>query len=408
MENNVSRKDNVITIHKLNHAKIVSAFIHELKACIRAGYTTCLVDFSNVNSVFPNAVVPIVGILYHYREKRIIDIDVVNNTLLDSMQLLLPVEPQRENELINKNIFSKVWMFSNTEQVFWIVNAFLEEFMRTDQVADGVLNGLEWCLNEVMDNVIQHAKKNQGFIMGQIHKSQKRIAFTIYDNGLGIYNTLKNTVYSPRHPVDALTLCIKEGITSDSKIGQGNGMFGLHQIIQYNKGMLTITSNGASYFLRSDSVLTFKNIPFISKEIGNTTIDFQIDYDKEVSISEALKFKGNQYEFVNFRLEQLENIDGEIRFVVKERAQGYGTRQSGLRVKNDILNIQRETNKVINIDFSGIAIISSSFADELIGKLVIEYGFYGFTNIFKLKNMNELIQAIVQRAVSQRMAESLK
>ena len=51
-------------------------------------------------------------------------------------------------------------------------------------------------------------------------------------------------------------------------------------------------------------------------------------------------------------------------------------------------------------------IISSSFADELIGKLVTEFGFYGFNNIFKLKNMNANVQSIVQRSVAQRMMES--
>jgi len=50
--------------------------------------------------------------------------------------------------------------------------------------------------------------------------------------------------------------------------------------------------------------------------------------------------------------------------------------------------------------------ISSSFADELIGKLVTEFGFYGFHNIFKLKNMNPDVPSIVQRSVAQRMIES--
>lgn len=60
------------------------------------------------------------------------------------------------------------------------------------------------------------------------------------------------------------------------------------------------------------------------------------------------------------------------------------------------------------MDFTGIDLISSSFADELLGKLVVEFGFFGFNNFFKMKNMNSLIQSIVQRSVGQRMAESLE
>ena len=65
-------------------------------------------------------------------------------------------------------------------------------------------------------------------------------------------------------------------------------------------------------------------------------------------------------------------------------------------------------NQTIILDFRGVNLISSSFADELIGKLVLEYGFFGFNNVIRLKNMNSLVQTIVQRSVSQRMAESLK
>jgi hypothetical protein len=65
-----------------------------------------------------------------------------------------------------------------------------------------------------------------------------------------------------------------------------------------------------------------------------------------------------------------------------------------------------QTNKPITLNFDKINIISSSFADELIGKLAKEFGFYGFNNMFKLKNMNANVQSIVQRSVAQRMMES--
>jgi len=40
--------------------------------------------------------------------------------------------------------------------------------------------------------------------------------------------------------------------------------------------------------------------------------------------------------------------------------------------------------------------------------LVIELGFFQFQQIFTLVNMNSTIQTIVQRSLSQRMAESLQ
>ena len=183
-------------------------------------------------------------------------------------------------------------------------------------------------------------------------------------------------------------------------------MFGLHQIIKFNKGSLSITSNSAAYFLRNDVGKTFKDIPTISKDKGCTTLDFQLDYSNGFSIEDALNINGKPFEYVNYRIENLENDYGNIRYSLKDRASGYGTRQSGMRVRNEILNIYKESNKTIIIDFKEIAVVSSSFADELIGKLVVELGFFGFNNVIRLKDMNLLIQSIVQRSIGQRMAEA--
>ena len=81
-------------------------------------------------------------------------------------------------------------------------------------------------------------------------------------------------------------------------------------------------------------------------------------------------------------------------------------RKSGEKIRFELINVYKQSNKTITLDFANINIISSSFADELIGKLVTEFGFYGFNNIFKLKNMNANVQSIVQRSVAQRMMES--
>lgn len=101
------------------------------------------------------------------------------------------------------------------------------------------------------------------------------------------------------------------------------------------------------------------------------------------------------------------NEQGKIIFKVKDKSSGFGTRQAGVRVRKEVINIHTEMQSVVVIDFEGITLISSSFADEFIGKLVLEFGFFGFNNIVRLRNMNDLIQSIVQRSVSQRMAESL-
>lgn len=404
----IFRTNNRIKIEILNHPKLASRFLLEVQSIKRAGYKEIELDFSEIKSIFPNAAVPVAGTIEFYTKLGINFKRCDNINIITSTHLLDPIEPKNLEEVKTKGVLNKIWRFSSPDQVFWLANAFLEELPKLDKFEKGVLEGLEWSLNEVMDNVIQHSGENVGFIMGQLHKTTKHVAFTVFDYGQGIFNTLKTSQHAPRSPLDAITLCIKEGVTRDKKIGQGNGMYGLHQIVKFNEGRLTITSNRASYFLKENQAQTFTNIPSISQDRGCSTIDFQLDYEKNVSISDALKFNGHPYEKVNQRIEDMENGHGEIIYDLKNKANGYGTRQSGERVRNDILNIWEYSKKTIAIDFEGIAVISSSFADELVGKLVIEFGFFGFNNIIRLKNMNTLIQSILQRSVSQRMAESIE
>ncbi|MBA4852004.1 STAS-like domain-containing protein [Emticicia sp. BO119] len=403
-----NREDNKVIFDTLDHPVVVNSFIENIKKGINAGYRDFILDFSKIHPIFPNASVPISGLIQYYKNTGVVFSYIDNSdNIISSTQFFDPIEPQDGSQLKLKNTLNKIWKFSNHESVFWLVNSFLEELRRSDIFEEGVLVGIEWCVNEIMDNVLNHSSQSIGFIMGQIHKSKKHIAFTVFDYGQGIYNSLKDSTYAPRHPLDAITLSVKEGVSRDKKNFQGNGIFGLHQIVKFNEGRLSITSNSAAYILKKDIAKSFKNVPTISREVGCTTIDFQLDYGNKISISDALKFGEKNYEIQNILLESLENEYNQIHYKINERVTGSGTRPSGLRTRNDILNIIKETKKVIVLDFDEIVLITSSFADEVIGKLLIELGFYGFNNIIRLRNMNSTVQNIVQRSVSQRMAQSL-
>lgn len=403
---NCLRKQNTIYFHKLNHPKVVSEFLYELQSGLNAGYSEFGFDFKEVDLIFPNAVVPISGILEYYRKENNLEfLDFDLPYAIENCGLFNPYTIESLVDPVDEPL-NKVWKFNQFEHVFLLVNSYIDELSKIDQFTEGVLNGIEWSLNEVMDNVLQHSDTSYGFVMGQIHRNSNHIAFCIFDSGRGIFNSLKNSNYRPKSPIDALTLCIKEGVTRDKKIGQGNGMYGLSEIVKSNNGALTIVSNKVSMHLNAKDVKFFKNLPTISFQKGCTTIDFQLDYNNSIDLDSILKKNLSSSGFVNYRLEDLENDAGEIEYVIYEKAKGFGTRKSGLKVRNEIINIHTETKRPINLDFKGVNLVSSSFADELVGKLVIHYGFIGFNNIIRLRNMNDLVQTIVQRSVSQRIIEN--
>ncbi|MFG2368803.1 STAS-like domain-containing protein [Streptomyces mirabilis] len=52
------------------------------------------------------------------------------------------------------------------------------------------------------------------------------------------------------------------------------------------------------------------------------------------------------------------------------------------------------------LDFEGVPMVSSSFADETIGKLAERFGPVGFAQRFRLINMNPSVQMLLDRAIA--------
>ena len=60
----------------------------------------------------------------------------------------------------------------------------------------------------------------------------------------------------------------------------------------------------------------------------------------------------------------------------------------------------------IVIDFSGIPLISSSFADEVLGKLFVEIGPVNFAQRFEFRNLDSTVKQLIDKAISQRVAST--
>ncbi|MPZ75104.1 MAG: DUF4325 domain-containing protein [Deltaproteobacteria bacterium] len=193
-------------------------------------------------------------------------------------------------------------------------------------------------------------------------------------------------------------------MTRDPNIGQGNGLWGLSEIVRTNKGRLNIVSGGSSLYFDGVETKTFPKIPSNWNKPG-AVIDFQINTNRPVDVSAALG--GEQYQHINLRMEALETETGEHLIKVQDVAHGTATRRSGERVRNLVLNTFAEGASRVILEFSGIGMISSSFADELIGKLVAHFGFSLFCQKVMIRQVNPTIQALIDHSVAQRMSSTL-
>jgi len=396
----ISLNDTEIHFHDLTNPKVVFDFIEIINRFQDSASKHFVLNFEGTKASFPNVCAPISGIIETLTTQGF-SFDFINlSKYLQKLSLSKPLKVT-ENKQVAKNALDKVWRFDSADEIYFLINSFVDELSQVIVCEKGVLDGFEWSINEVLDNILQHSGNTYGYVMGQVHKRTKHFAFCAYDSGNGIYQSLLNSVHKPKSPGEALSLAVQEGITRDKKIGQGNGLWGLHQIVSENTGILNISSGSARYSLINKEYRIFEDIPQLARNNG-CIVDFQLDYNKEISISKAL----GGYEPINFKIESLEDDFGFIIVDLKSKESGVGTRKSGEKIRNELVNIYKQSGKSITLDFKGLNIVSSSFADELIGKLVAEFGFYAFTNVFKLRNMNTSVQSIVQRSVAQRMIES--
>lgn len=388
---------NEIFIYDLKNPKTIFDFISLMNSAENQKDKTFVINFEHCDTSFPNVCVPLAGIIETLQSKNY---QFEYRHLSKYLENISIKKPLKIGEQQGK-VLDRIWRFDSAEDIYTIINAFVQELSEVIVCEKGVLDGFEWSINEVLDNILQHSGKTFGYVMGQVHKRSKYFAFCAYDSGKGIYQSLKDSSHKPDSALTALKLAVNEGVTRDKKIGQGNGLWGLHQIVKENTGKLNIVSNSASYNLTSNKVSSLENLPELFSDNG-CIVDFQLDYKKEISVSKAL----GGYEPVNLKIENLEDDLGNIYYELKTKSSGVGTRKSGEKIRNELINIYKQSNKAITLDFNELNIISSSFADELIGKLVSEFGFFTFNNVFKLKNMNTNVQSIVQRSVAQRMIES--
>ena len=62
----------------------------------------------------------------------------------------------------------------------------------------------------------------------------------------------------------------------------------------------------------------------------------------------------------------------------------------------------------IHVDFDGISVISSSFADEFLGKLFVRIGALRFMTAIQLRGVSPTVRSVLDRAILQRVQQEAK
>ncbi|MFI0940943.1 STAS-like domain-containing protein [Streptomyces sp. NPDC021020] len=371
-------------------------------ACNQALKTGSLaVNIANTRAIYPNGAVPMAAALEYFRGSGLNISFVGVNEEVTRTKFLHPLQATQRN-IARNTIGNTIWRY-NEGEASQLCNAFIDMLEENARCETGVIDSLNWCLFEVLDNVFQHSRAEHGYAMIQIHRKNRWCTVAVSDCGIGIHRSFaENQVYHAQTAYEAIMLAVQEKVTSKSK-NMGNGLYGLMRVIGLNKGELRIRS-GRGWLEYRDGKISGDHsysVPLLDlNDHHGTTVDWQLDLSKEVSLAEALSFPEP-----NLRLEAIEDESGEHRISVLDFEDGLGTRRSAEQVRIKLVNLLNAGIPRLILDFSGVNVVSSSFADEVLGKLALEMGITSFVNRFNLEGMTNTVMTIVNRAISQRLAE---
>lgn len=267
------------------------------------------------------------------------------------------------------------------------------------------LKAIEWSINEITDNVITHSNSRVGGFLQITNFSRERqaVQYVVCDAGVGIPTSLRTSHREYRTDQEALDKAIREGVTRDQQIGQGNGLYGSWRIAQLSGGEFEIHSGYAGLISHPKSGLHVRSekVPF-----NGTLVVATISYKEPLLLDEALRFRGRPHSPVDYVEVNYEEESGDrIRFLLHRESEGFGSRPAGEPVRKKLLNLARiGGGKKIIVDLGGVALVSSSFADEVFGKLVSELGIIEFMSRYELQNVDLTVRQLIDRAVRQRLA----
>ena len=120
-------------------------------------------------------------------------------------------------------------------------NAIVSNLLKIHDIELSVVQSFNYCLYEVLDNVLTHSGKNSGVLVSRYSAEKKQIQVLVADDGMGIHKSLTgNDLYKELTEEEALQHVILDKVT-DGK-GMGFGLYSTKNLITFAGGTLVIVS----------------------------------------------------------------------------------------------------------------------------------------------------------------------
>jgi anti-anti-sigma regulatory factor len=379
---------------------------------LRKKYEPVTFDFSGVQKPYSSGMLPIISLITYWRSLRTVIIRLPQNPSVKKIFKITNwshyLDPESfEIEAVSvSHVVTR--QFINYTHLPPIIHNFMEVVLTNMRIPADLISGLEWSVNEICDNVINHSDSNVGgFVELVTFPTEKMITFTVSDAGKGIRKSLREGFPGIKSCSQAITEAIKVGVTRNPQAGQGNGLAGSFNIATMAGGSLDIISGNGRLLCLPNETRVFED-PIGSKFYKGTSVSGVLRMSDNFSIKKALFFNGIGYSPLNIIDLLYENQGGDfLTIIMKDERSGFGTRSSGKQLRTKMINLLKaKPMYVIRLDWEGVTLISSSFGDEFLGKLYLEIGEIEFKKRVSIINVSSLVQDLLNKAISERISQN--
>lgn len=301
--------------------------------------------------------------------------------------------------------------FASSDEQQAVVDDYLDVVMRNMTLERDVIAGLEWSINEITDNVLNHAECSEGGI-AQVQTFTRNVAFVVADAGRGVLASLREGHPELRTDDQAIGEAMKAGVTRDPDAGQGNGIAGAMRIAMMSEGFFEITSGLAQIAARTEPDGTEPEAAVYKREesqrFPGTLVHAQVGLHGTFHLAEALGFSGGAHQPTDVIELHYETEDGgAVAMRLKDESTGFGSRAAGRELRTKCMNLlNAEREKPLLLDWAGVPLVSSSFADELVGKLFVSLGPLTFAARVRNVGMEATVRGLVEKAIMERVAQT--
>ena len=400
----VEHRDGQIAVSADIHHRDMRRLHAALHQSVQPGADHVTLDFSACTGITQAVMLPVMPIVTTCRERRGIRFDLVLpsdkalSRLFKNTNWAHHIDPAAFEPNVYQGGHVPALRFEDdgSSGQDAILARVMELILRNLDTSRDTLKAVEWSLGEIMENVPVHAESPVGgFVQATAFSEGNAVEFVVADGGMGIAASM-----GAADDGTALADAITEGVTRDPQRNAGNGLFGSYQVAVLSGGAFELRSGRGVLWRSGDGDL--RTVRATAPYPG-TSVRCRVGLGDPGLLGRALRFRGQPHDPPRDYLErEYENRAEVLILKMKEKAAlDFASRRGGRRIRRMVRNLLEGRHRVV-LDFEGVGIITSSFADEFFGRLFVTMGPRAFMTRIRLINVDSTVEGLIDRAIVQR------